>query len=100
MFASFQRCKELGALPMVHAENGDLIADLQEQMLAKGITGPEGHIPPNSKVRPQIAHYDSRCCGSTSYVVHVSCEQAHEAIRRVKRMRVYGEPFRTVPYAG
>ena len=29
MFASFKRCRELGALPMVHAENGNLVADLQ-----------------------------------------------------------------------
>ena len=41
MFASFKRCRELGALPMVHAENGNLVADLQADMLAKGITGPE-----------------------------------------------------------
>ncbi|MEO0363155.1 MAG: amidohydrolase family protein, partial [Pseudomonadota bacterium] len=25
MFAAFQRCAELGALPMVHAENGDVV---------------------------------------------------------------------------
>ena len=28
MFASFQRCAELGALPLVHAENGDVVAAL------------------------------------------------------------------------
>ena len=43
MFASFQRCAELGALPMVHAENGDLVAALQEKYFNQGITGPEGH---------------------------------------------------------
>ena len=43
MFASFRRCAELGALPLVHAENGDLVAALQEKYLAEGITGPEGH---------------------------------------------------------
>lgn len=26
LYAAFHRCKELGALPMVHAENGRLIA--------------------------------------------------------------------------
>ena len=39
MFASFQRCAELGALPMVHAENGDLVAALQEKYFNQGITG-------------------------------------------------------------
>ena len=43
MFASFKRCAELGALPMVHAENGDLVAELQEKYFNQGITGPEGH---------------------------------------------------------
>ncbi|MEO0915359.1 MAG: amidohydrolase family protein, partial [Pseudomonadota bacterium] len=37
MFASFSRCKELGALPMVHAENGDVVDLLQKKMLEMGI---------------------------------------------------------------
>ncbi len=32
MFASFQRCAALGALPLVHAENGDIVAALQRQI--------------------------------------------------------------------
>ena len=39
----FKRCAELGALPLVHAENGDVVARMQEDLLARGITGPEGH---------------------------------------------------------
>ena len=42
MFASFSRCAEFGALPLVHAENGELVAALQKYYLAKGVTGPEG----------------------------------------------------------
>ncbi|MEO0387665.1 MAG: dihydropyrimidinase [Pseudomonadota bacterium] len=99
MFASFKRCRELGALPMVHAENGDLIADLQQDMLARGITGPEGHAysrPPELEgeaANRAITIADA--AGVPLYIVHVSCEQAHEAIRRARQkgMRVYGEPL-------
>ena len=99
MFASFKRCKELGALPMVHAENGDVVADLQQQMLEQGITGPEGHAysrPP--EVEGEAANRAimiADAAGVPLYIVHVSCEQAHEAIRRARQkgMRVYGEPL-------
>ena len=43
MFASFKRCAELGALPLVHAENGDIVAELQEKYMNQRLTGPEGH---------------------------------------------------------
>ena len=40
---SFSRCAELGAMPLVHAENGDAVAILQAEYMAAGVTGPEGH---------------------------------------------------------
>ncbi len=58
MFASFSRCADLGAIPFVHAENGDLVAELQTKLMAAGTTGPEGHAysrPPRSRARPPIA---------------------------------------------
>ena len=99
LFASFSRCKELGALPMVHAENGDIVAELQQKFLADGITGPEGHAysrPP--EVEGEAANRAimiADAVGVPLYIVHVSCEQAHEAIRRARQkgMRVYGEPL-------
>ena len=38
-----QRCKELGAVTMVHAENGDAVALGQKMVKSRGIFGPEGH---------------------------------------------------------
>lgn len=99
MFASFQRCKELGALPMVHAENGDIIQELQQKYLAEGITGPEGHAysrPPELEGEAaNRAIMIADAVGTPLYIVHVSCEQAHEAIRRARQKghRVYGEPL-------
>src|SRR5579863_8755900 len=43
LYNSFARCAHLGALPLVHAENGDVVARMQESLLESGMTGPEGH---------------------------------------------------------
>ncbi len=99
MFASFKRCAAIGALPMVHAENGDIVAELQQKYLQDGVTGPEGHAysrPP--EVEGEAANRAimiADAAGVPLYVVHVSCEQAHEAIRRARQkgMRVFGEPL-------
>ena len=99
LFASFQRCADLGAMPLVHAENGDVVAALQAKLLADGNNGPEAHAysrPP--EVEGEAANRAimiADACGVPLYIVHVSCEQAHEAIRRARQkgMRVYGEPL-------
>jgi dihydropyrimidinase len=99
MFASFRRCAELGAIPLVHAENGDIVADLQAKLLAEGNDGPEGHAwsrPP--EVEGEAANRAimiADMAGVPLYIVHVSCEEAHEAIRRARQAgkRVWGEPL-------
>lgn len=99
MFASFQRCAALGALPLVHAENGDIIAALQQNYLEKGIRGPEAHSysrPPEVEGEAtNRAIMVADAAGVPVYIVHTSSEQAHEAIRRARQkgMRVYGEPL-------
>ena len=99
MYASFQRCAELGALPLVHAENGDVVASLQQKLLAAGNNGPEAHAysrPPEVEGEAtNRAIMIADMAGVPLYVVHTSCEQAHEAIRRARQkgMRVYGEPL-------
>ncbi|MCB1494844.1 MAG: dihydropyrimidinase [Bauldia sp.] len=99
LYQSFLRCGELGAMPLVHAENGDVVARLQQKYMGIGTTGPEGHAfsrPPEVEgeaVNRAIMIADQ--AGVPLYVVHVSCEAAHEAIRRARSLghRVYGEPL-------
>ncbi|MEM5530794.1 dihydropyrimidinase [Gammaproteobacteria bacterium AS21] len=94
---SFSRCMELGAMPTVHAENGELVFQLQQDILARGITGPEGH--PLS--RPPIVEGEAanraiqvaQVMNVPIYIVHVSCKESLDAITRARNegQRVYGE---------
>ncbi len=100
MFSSFQRCAELGALPLVHAENGDVVAAMTEKLLVpKATTGRRRHAysrPPEVEGEAtNRAIMIADMAGVPVYIVHTSCEQAHEAIRRARQkgMRVYGEPL-------
>jgi dihydropyrimidinase len=94
---SFARALELGALPTVHAENGELVFQLQKKLVAAGITGPEGHPlsrPP--AVEAEAAERAIRIAevlGTPLYIVHVSCEDSVNAIIRARShgQRVYGE---------
>ena len=99
MYASFARLASLGAIAMVHAENGDVVAELSAKLLAEGNTGPEAHAysrPP--QVEGEAANRAIMIADMTGvplYIVHVSCEEAHEAIRRARMQgkRVWGEPL-------
>ena len=99
MFASFRRVGELGGIAMVHAENGDVVADLSARLLAEGNTGPEAHAwsrPPQVEGEAtNRAIMIADMAGVPLYVVHVSCEDSHEAIRRARAAgrRVWGEPL-------
>jgi dihydropyrimidinase len=99
LYASFNRLSELGGIAMVHAENGDVVAELTAKLLAEGNTGPEGH----AYSRPTQVEGEATnraimiadMAGVPLYVVHTSCEESHEAIRRAKMQgkRVWGEPL-------
>jgi len=94
---SFTRARELGAICTVHAENGELVFRLQQDIFDKGITGPEGHPlsrPP--EVEGEAANRAIRIAEVLNvplYVVHNSCKQSLEAITRARNegQRVYGE---------
>ncbi len=97
LYSSFSRALELGAMPTVHAENGELVYQLQKQLLANGITGPEGHpLSRPAAVEGEAANRAIRFAeviGVPLYIVHVSCNDALEAITRARLsgQRVYGE---------
>lgn len=94
---SFRRALELGAMPTVHAENGELVFQLQKQIAEQGISGPEGH--PLSRPPAVEAEAAQRAIAIADvlqvplYVVHVSCAESAEAIARARArgQRVFGE---------
>ena len=99
LFASFRRLGELGGIALVHAENGDVVAELSAKLLREGNTGPEAHAysrPPQVEGEAtNRATMIADMAGVPLYVVHVSSEDAHEAIRRARSQgkRVWGEPL-------
>ena len=94
---SFTRARELGAICTVHAENGELVFHLQQQLIKAGITGPEGHPlsrPP--EVEGEAANRAIRIAEVINvpvYIVHNSCRESLQAITRARSegQRVYGE---------
>lgn len=94
---SFSRARELGALSTVHAENGDLVFRLQQEIYEQGIHGPEGHPlsrPP--EVEGEAANRAIRIAevlGAPLYLVHTSCIDALEAVTRARLggQRVFAE---------
>ncbi|VAH80854.1 unnamed protein product [Triticum turgidum subsp. durum] len=98
LLQGLQKCKSLGALAMVHAENGDAVAEGQQRMIDLGITGPEGH----ALSRPPVLEGEAtsrairlaKFVNTPLYVVHVMSTDAMEEIAKAKRegQRVIGEP--------
>jgi len=77
-----------GALVLVHAENGAVVEVLRRQALARGERTPEHH----ARTRPPLTEAEAtsraivlaQIAGAPLYVVHVSCEEAVEPIRRAR----------------
>jgi dihydropyrimidinase len=94
---SFTRARDLGALSTVHAENGELVYRLQQDIFNAGISGPEGHPlsrPP--EVEGEAANRAIRIAevlGAPLYLVHTSCIDALEAVTRARLegQRVFAE---------
>lgn len=98
LLEGFKKCKSLGALAMVHAENGDAVFEGQKRMIELGIMGPEGH----ALSRPPVLEGEAtarairlaRFVNTPLYVVHVMSRDAMEEIAQARKsgQRVIGEP--------
>ncbi|XVE78999.1 hypothetical protein DITRI_Ditri14bG0022900 [Diplodiscus trichospermus] len=98
LLQGLKRCKSLGALAMVHAENGDAVYEGQKRMIELGITGPEGH----ALSRPPVLEGEATArairlasfVNTPIYVVHVMSIEAMEEIAKARKsgQKVIGEP--------
>ena len=86
LFEAMQIARECNLLVLVHAENGDAIAKLQAQALARGDTEPRWH----ALTRPEEVEAEAtnrairlaEIADTPLLVVHVSCAAALEEVRR------------------
>jgi dihydropyrimidinase len=97
LFRAMEVAAGSGALVMVHAENGDAIDVLVREALARGDTAPHFHAltrPPELEGEAtNRAIQLARIAGCPLYVVHVTCKEAVEPIRRAREegWQVWGE---------
>jgi dihydropyrimidinase len=97
IFRVMRFAAENGALPLVHAEHGDMIEVLIADALTAGNTGPRYHVltrPPAAEIEAtHRAIQLARVAGSPLYVVHVSCggSARQVAAARAEGLPVWGE---------
>ncbi|XP_008210684.1 dihydropyrimidinase isoform X2 [Nasonia vitripennis] len=99
LIEAFKVCKSLGAVAMVHAENGDLIYENTKKLLAAGVTGPEGH----EMSRPEEVEAEAvnRACVIANqlncplYVTAVMSKSVADVVsaKRADGAPIYGEPL-------
>jgi dihydropyrimidinase len=88
MYKTLVLAKRMGVIVTAHCENAELVARLQEKLLAEGKTGPEWHEPsrPESVEAEGTGRFATflENTGATGYVVHLSCEKALQAALHAK----------------
>jgi dihydropyrimidinase len=94
---ALEAVRDVGGLPIVHAENGDVIRALAARYRAEGRTEPPWH----ARSRPALMEGEAAgraidlaaLVGTPLYVVHVSCAEVvgRIAAARARGLPVYGE---------
>src|SRR6202158_5291417 len=83
MYQTLELAKRFGVIVTAHCENAELVARLQQKLLAEGKTGPQWHEPsrPESVEAEGTGRFATflENTGATGYVVHLSCEKALRA---------------------
>lgn len=96
-FRVCRKAAEVGLLPIVHAENGDVIEILVQEAIAAGNHAPIWHAltrPPEAEAEAtDRAIRLAEMAGSPVYIVHVTQRDALKAIAdaRTRGMPAYGE---------
>jgi dihydropyrimidinase len=88
MYRTLTLARKLGVIVTAHCENAELVAQLQQELIAQGKTGPEWHEPS----RPEAVEAEGtnrfatflETTGAVGYVVHLSCEPALRMAMRAK----------------
>ena len=97
LYQTLIQAKELGALVMVHAENGDVIDYLTKKALEAGNTDPIYHARTRPPEIEGEATGRAACftglADSQLYVVHVSCAEAVNQIAQARNrgVNIWGE---------
>ena len=97
LFRTLQKARTVGALVLVHQENGHVVDVLQKELLAAGKTAPKYHAvsrPPACEAEAAgRAIALAEMAAAPLFIVHVTAAQCVEQIRQARRrgLPIYGE---------